>query len=199
MRPMRWLSRRRERGILGFALRLGGIAVLLAALAGGLGRALPARAGEARASCPVGGGAPRPGIDYDVRFAVITFTNQCGQSVPLSVDIAADDARRATGLMSISTLPADQGELFAFTDVAEGAPVQIGFWMKDTLVPLSIAFVGEDGTVQEIQDMQPETVDIHLPAQPYLYAIEANQGWFTRNAIAAGSRVDLAPALVLIP
>ena len=177
--------------------RLGGMAILLFAVAAGFGRALPATADEATATCPIVGRAPRPGIDYDARYAVITFTNACGQPAPLRVDIAADEARQETGLMNITSLPADQGELFDFDNIAGGAPVQVGFWMKDTLVPLSIAFVSADGTVQEIQDMQPQSLDIHTPAQPYLYAIEANQGWFARNGVTAGARVDVSAALAL--
>jgi uncharacterized membrane protein (UPF0127 family) len=186
------------RTFLAAGARVGAIAVLLTLFAlGGMGRTVAAQAGAPTASCPILGRAPRPGIDYDARYAIITFTNQCGQSVPLAVDIAADEQRRETGLMNITALPADQGELFVFSDIAHGAPVRLGFWMKDTLVPLSIAFVGTDGTVQEIQDMQPETLDNHLPALPYLYAIEANQGWFASHGIAAGSPVNLQPALAV--
>lgn len=187
----------RRRGLSGAGLGLGAIVVLLLSAAAGVGRALPVHAGEAAGTCPIGLATPRPGIDYDARYTVITFTNQCGQAVPLAVDIAANEARRETGLMNVDPLPADQGELFIFTDIAQGAPVRIGFYMKDTPVPLSVAFVGEDGTVQEIQDMQPETLDIHLPAEPYLYAIEANQGWFASNGIVTGSRADLARAVAL--
>ena len=130
-------------------------------------------------------------------YAVIDFTNACGQQVPLAVDVATNSAEWQTGLMGISTLPPSQGELFDFANANGGQQVQLGFWMEDTPIPLSVAFVGIDGTLHEIQDMQPETTDVHIPAQPYLYAIEANQGWFSENGIQPGSYVNLSAALTL--
>lgn len=142
--------------------------------------------------------APQPGVDYDPRFVLITFSDQCGQPVPLAVDLAADEARQEQGLMNVAILPPDQGELFIFNNLAGGAQVQVGFWMEDTLIPLSIAFIGADGTVHEIDDMQAETTDIHTPTQPYLYAVEANLGWFAQHNIVPGSSVDLSAALALV-
>jgi uncharacterized membrane protein (UPF0127 family) len=66
--------------------------------------------------------------------------------------------------------------------------------MRDTLIPLSIAFVKSDGTIVEIEDMEPQTEDLHSGPEPYRYTVEANQGWFARNGIEAGSQV-LIPAL----
>ncbi|MGI8554602.1 MAG: DUF192 domain-containing protein [Dehalococcoidia bacterium] len=136
--------------------------------------------------------ALQPGVDYDARLTLITFTDQCGQAVPLAVDIAANSERQETGLMNVAVLPREQGELFDMHNIAGGGEVRISFYMKDTLIPLSVAFIGADGTVRESQDMQPETLDLHTPAQPYLYAVEANQGWFDRHGILLGSHVDLS-------
>ena len=69
---------------------------------------------------------------------------------------------------------------------------QHSFYMRNTLVPLSIAFVEGEGAIVEIEDMDPLTEDLHSGPEPYLYAIEANQGWFARNGIAAGSEVRIA-------
>jgi len=113
----------------------------------------------------------------------------------LAVEIESNDPERSRGLMAVTSLPADQGQLFIFQDIAPNQDVRIGFWMKDTLVPLSIAFVGADGKVHEIQDMQPESLDVHMAAQPYRYAVEANQGWFARHGVTAGSTVDLSATL----
>ena len=67
---------------------------------------------------------------------------------------------------------------------------QVPFWMKDTLIPLSIAFISAAGSIVEIQDMQPQTENLHYPAKLYRYAIEANQGYFRSNRIVAGDRVE---------
>lgn len=100
--------------------------------------------------------------------------------------------------MNVSVLPPDQGDLFVFNNLGGGQEIRVGFWMKDTLIPLSIAFIGKNGLVNEVQDMQAETLDLHMPAQPFLYAVEANLGWFAKNGIVAGSPVDLSPALATL-
>lgn len=97
--------------------------------------------------------------------------------------------------MGVKRLPSDRGQLFLFQDVAPNRDVLVSFWMKDTPLPLSIAFISADGHVQEMQDMQPESTDLHTPQLPYRYAVEANQGWFARHRITAGSAVNLSAAL----
>jgi len=77
--------------------------------------------------------------------------------------------------------------LFVF--VQEGSH---SFWMKDTTIPLSIAFIGKTGAIVDIQDMEPLDATLHTPSGPSLYAVEANQGWFERNGIAIGSTVNIA-------
>lgn len=62
--------------------------------------------------------------------------------------------------------------------------------MKDTYVPLSIAFISEDGAIVDIQDMQPLDLDSHIPSAKYIYAVEANQGWFTEHDIKVGDRAE---------
>lgn len=143
-------------------------------------------------------GASTDNIDADPTRVRITFTNECGVEVPLAVDLAADFASQERGLMNDATLPADQGELFVFNNVAGGNEVQLGFWMEDTPISLSIAFIGKDLLVRDILDMQAETLDIHIPSHTYLYAVEAHQGWFANHEIAVGSQVDLTPALSLL-
>ena len=105
----------------------------------------------------------------------------------LLVEVADTAEERARGLMSRETLPEDRGMLFVFE--AEGQP---GFWMKDTLIPLSIAFIEGEGVVIDIQDMEPRDETIHKADAPYLYTVEANQGWFARNGIEPRSQVRLA-------
>jgi uncharacterized protein len=152
----------------------------------------PALAGARVSSCP---SAETPGNpSAQPPNVVITFKNECGDNVPLAVDVAATESEQESGLMNVSDLPEDQGELFAFQNIAGGSEVGVGFWMEDTPIPLSIAFIGPDGYIHEIQDMQAETTNVHLPRSPYLYAVETNLGWFSRHSILPGDRVDLSQA-----
>lgn len=112
------------------------------------------------------------------------FTTAAGESVELEVEIADDGAERAQGLSSRESLPENSGMVFIYAEDHLGA-----FWMKDTYVPLSIAFVAADGTIIDIQDMEPLTEELRRPPDVYRNAIEANQGWFDRNGISAGDTV----------
>jgi uncharacterized membrane protein (UPF0127 family) len=100
--------------------------------------------------------------------------------------VARSDEERAAGLMDRDSLAADSGMVFVFPQ-----PTNARFWMKDTRIPLSIAFVAADGTVLDVQDMQPLSLEAHGPGAPYLFAIEANRGWFAAHGVAAGQRVEL--------
>ena len=104
----------------------------------------------------------------------------------LQVEIAKTSAERAVGLMNRSSLGADAGMLFVFPNDTNAA-----FWMKDTLIPLSIAFVKADGTIVHIEDMQPQTETNHYSTEPYRYAIEANQGWFASHDVVAGEKAEI--------
>jgi uncharacterized membrane protein (UPF0127 family) len=67
-----------------------------------------------------------------------------------------------------------------------------GFWMKDTLIPLSIAFIDKDGRIVSITDMKPGTLDSHIPPRPVLYALEMNKGWFSSHGIKTGDVVKFS-------
>lgn len=152
----------------------------------------PAQAAGRVSACPSQSSAGNPSVPPS--YVTITFVNECGENVPLAVDVASTEAEQESGLMNITNLPPDQGELFAFQNLGRGGEVVIGFWMKDTPIPLSIAFIGADSEVHEIQDMQAETTNVHLPRAPYLYAVEANLNWFAQHSIIPGSSVDLSAA-----
>ncbi len=107
---------------------------------------------------------------------------------PLQVEVAATEPERRTGLMNRDTLGGDEGMLFVFDD-----PGYYTFWMKNTRIPLSIAFVDSEGTILNILEMQPRTLDTHGAAGPALYAIEANKGWFAAHGIKAGDKVRGLP------
>ena len=72
-----------------------------------------------------------------------------------------------------------------------GNKSKAGFYMKDTLIPLSIAFIDANGTIVDIQDMQPQTTDVHYSEKPYRYAVEANQGWYGEKGIVVGDKVEV--------
>lgn len=109
-----------------------------------------------------------------------------GQVVPLRVEVADEPAEWSLGLMHRTELETDAGMLFVFA-----TDVEHSFWMQNTHIPLSIAFIAADGRILGLRDMQPRTTDLHPPPGPYRYALEVNQGFFTRNGIAVGDRVQL--------
>jgi len=82
-------------------------------------------------------------------------------------------------------LDPDRGMIFIYAE-----PAAEIFWMKNTPLPLSIAFIDSDGRVIDIQDMQPYSEQLHVPAGPYIYAVEANQGWFAVHGIAVGDTAE---------
>ena len=102
--------------------------------------------------------------------------------------VAATPEERSTGLMYRREMPAQAGMLFVFEQ-----PATQCFWMKNTLLPLSAAFVADDGTVVNIVDMQPQTLDSHCSAQAVRYVLEMNQGWFAKRGIRSGSKLAGAP------
>jgi uncharacterized protein len=107
----------------------------------------------------------------------------------LHVRIAETEQERQAGLMNVMALAADDGMAFVFDD-----PVTTTFWMKDTLIPLSVAFVGQDGRVVSTSDMQPCEADpcpTYAASGPYTVAVEANLGWFEDHGIAPGDRARL--------
>ncbi len=102
--------------------------------------------------------------------------------------MAATDATRATGLMFRKDMPQAEGMLFVFEQ-----PSAQCFWMKNTYLPLTIAFVADDGTIVNLADMKPLTTDSHCSAKPVRYVLEMNQGWFGKKGIKAGFKLSGRP------
>lgn len=103
----------------------------------------------------------------------------------IRAELADTPESRMTGLMGRRSLPQDTGMLFVFDQPAPQA-----MWMKNTYVPLSVAFITADGRILNIEDMSPQTEDVHPSAGAVLYALEMERGWFARKGIRAGDRVE---------
>jgi uncharacterized protein len=106
----------------------------------------------------------------------------------IRAQVARSVNERATGLMHRREMPQHEGMLFIFEQ-----PSQQCFWMKNTLLPLSIAFIADDGSIVNIRDMQPQSLDSHCSDKPVRYVLEMNQGWFAKRAIKPGFKLTGAP------
>ena len=103
--------------------------------------------------------------------------------------VAANDPDREQGLMYRTQLAPNEGMLFVFGENAVHC-----FWMKNTLIPLSIAFIRADGTITDIDEMQAETTNNHCPKNNGVYALEMSKGWFTSKGIKPGMKIQGLPA-----
>ena len=103
----------------------------------------------------------------------------------MEVQVAATPEQRQTGLMLRKDMPEHEGMIFVFEQASE-----LCFWMKNTLLPLSAAFIEDDGTIVNIEDMMPQTLDSHCSAKPVRYVLEMNKGWFKRKGIKAGAKLQ---------
>ena len=119
------------------------------------------------------------------------------QTIPLSAgihlikaEVAGNEAEREYGLMYREKMGQNEGMVFLF-----GAPAGVCMWMKNTLLPLSVAFIDTTGKVVNIEDMQPQTTNSHCAKKPVAYALEMNLGWFKQKNIRAGSIINGLPPL----
>ena len=108
----------------------------------------------------------------------------------IRAEVAADFASRAQGLMYRSSMPSNAGMLFIFDEAATHC-----MWMKNTLLPLSVAFIDERGTIINVEDMEPQTEDSHCASRPARYALEMNRGWFAARGLKPGSRIGGIPGI----
>ncbi|MBK7136883.1 MAG: DUF192 domain-containing protein [Rhodocyclales bacterium] len=103
----------------------------------------------------------------------------------IEAEVVNNSSDRATGLMNRPSMPMQRGMLFVFPE-----PDVQCFWMKNTLIPLSIAFLDDAGRIVQIADMQPQSLDNHCSAKPVRFALEMNAGWFKSRGISAGARIN---------
>jgi uncharacterized membrane protein (UPF0127 family) len=113
------------------------------------------------------------------------ITRRDGVVVPITVELAQNDAQREQGLMFRKELAAGRGMLFIFD-----RDQIMSFWMKDTLIPLSIAFISRSGRITEITHMQPGSTRIVYSREEARYALEVPQGWFREAGVGVGDRLD---------
>ena len=106
----------------------------------------------------------------------------------IQAELAQSPDERSTGLMFRTAMGTNEGMLFAFEQ-----PGQQCFWMKNTLLPLSVAFVADNGGIVNIDDMKPQTLDSHCSTKPVRFVLEMNQGWFAKRGVKAGTRLRGAP------
>lgn len=106
----------------------------------------------------------------------------------IRAEVASDYASRGRGLMHRKSLAPNAGMLFIF----DGAALHC-MWMKNTYIPLSVAFIDEKGEIVNIADMQPHSEDSHCASRPALYALEMTRGWFAERGIKAGARLGGIP------
>lgn len=144
--------------------------------------ALPARATSPGAPPAAAGSTATPATRPLPRIAL-----QLGGRRVIA-EIAADDATRARGLMFREHLAPDHGMLFIYPEA-----MPMCFWMKNTSLPLSIAFIDSRGDIINLADMRPQSLESHCSLAPALYALEIEQGWFARHGVRSGDHVGGLP------
>jgi len=103
----------------------------------------------------------------------------------IDAQVAQTPEQRQIGLMHRREMPVTEGMLFVFEQ-----PATQCFWMKNTLLPLTAAFVADDGRVVNLADMKPQTLESHCSTEPVRFVLEMNHGWFAKRGIKAGSRLS---------
>ena len=106
----------------------------------------------------------------------------------IDTQVASTPEQREIGLMFRQQMPQNEGMLFVFERPGEQC-----FWMKNTLLPLTAAFVADDGTIVNLADMKPQTTDSHCSKKPVRYVLEMNQGWFAKKGIKTGTKLGGEP------
>ena len=125
--------------------------------------------------------------ENNLKTCRIKLTSDNGAKISINVEIADNDKSRNRGLMFRDELPSENGMLFVFPDSRKRA-----FWMKNTYIPLDIAYIDSRGIINEIYTMKPLDYSIiYNSIKPARYALEVNAGWFRKNNISPGSKIEL--------
>ena len=135
-------------------------------------------------SCAAGGEKPQGRLET----TELTLLRKDGTSAIVLAEIARSDEQRRRGLMGRKSLADGEGMLFVFeTDRI------LSFWMKDPLIPLSIAYIAHDGRIMEIYDMEARSLQSIQSARSARYALEVPRGWFSRFGLETGDRIQRLP------
>lgn len=102
----------------------------------------------------------------------------------IDAEVAADQINRMQGLMQRRSMAANQGMLFVFPQAQRHC-----MWMRNTFLPLAVAFLDDNGTILNVEEMKPQTEDNHCAAAPARFALEMNSGWFSAKGLKPGGRV----------
>lgn len=129
-------------------------------------------------------GAEGQPIEQDYRLEGDKVPIRVG-GIEIQVEIADDDAERSKGLMFRESLPENDGMLFVYESSRP-----LGFWMRNTLIPLDIAYIDEQGRIVDIQQMEPRDETTTFSKADAMYALEMNVGWFEANGISIGALVE---------
>ncbi|MFT3857144.1 MAG: DUF192 domain-containing protein [Aquabacterium sp.] len=106
----------------------------------------------------------------------------------IKAEVARTPREHEIGLMFRESMGLNEGMLFIFPQAAPQC-----FWMKNTLIPLSVAFIGDDGAIVNVDEMKPQTLDTHCSTKPVRFVLEMNTGWFAKHGLKAGSQLTGAP------
>lgn len=126
-----------------------------------------------------------PAASGDEPVTASDFVTIHAGGVAVQVEIADEPAEHSRGLMHRQSLGENEGMLFIYPSERT-----LAFWMKNTLVPLDIAYADREGRIVDIQQMEPQTTENHPSAAPAQYALEMNQGWFEANGVRVGDRIE---------
>ncbi|HZQ61563.1 MAG TPA: DUF192 domain-containing protein [Casimicrobiaceae bacterium] len=137
----------------------------------------------ALACSAVAQGAGAPGAEPTLRTIPLTVAGQ-----KITVEVADTMDTRTRGLMHRFSLRQDHGMVFVFA-----RPEPLGFWMRNTFIPLSIAFMDSTGQILNVDEMAPQSDATHWSRGPAMYALEMRKGWFKDHGIKAGDRVEGLP------
>jgi uncharacterized membrane protein (UPF0127 family) len=132
-----------------------------------------------------------PGTCVTAQTAAATPVRVRTPAEVLDLRVADTPSKREYGLMCVRVLPPRTGMIFVFSDGDNFRD----FWMKNTLIPLDVAFIAADGVIVNIDQMKAQTLDSHCSEKPVPYVLEMNDGWFAKRGIRAGQRVRGLPAL----
>jgi uncharacterized membrane protein (UPF0127 family) len=126
-------------------------------------------------------------VAQDAPQKLSTIRLSAGMHV-LNVEVAQTAQEHSIGLMFRKSMPTNDGMLFVFDRAGQQC-----FWMKNTLLPLSVAFIADDGSITNIDTMKPQTLDSHCSTGEVRYVLEMNDGWFAKRGIKAGMKIQGEP------